>query len=110
MLDHATLISRAGASIRGTAPVPPTRVADPTVVRHPTMSPNDRSGAQDPPTDADEFGERLAQLLSAAAANGVDVRGGWVCRSEEPGCPDSEVVIVELAPESERGSERRTER
>jgi len=67
------------------------------------MPPDDRSGAQDPPTDAEEFGERLARLVSAATANGVDVRGGWICRCEEPDCPDCEVVIVELAREPGRG-------
>jgi len=72
------------------------------------MSPNDQPGAHDPPTDAEEFGERLSRLCSAAAANGVDVRGGWVCRSEDPDYPDCEVTIVELAPEPGDGSERRT--
>ena len=44
-------------------------------------------------TDA-ELNAAMVTLLERAAANGVDVRGGWECRTEQS---DWDVVITELA-------------
>jgi hypothetical protein len=43
----------------------------------------------------DEFQRQLTELLRAAAAGGVDVRGGWACQSD--GDVDWDVEIVEVA-------------
>jgi hypothetical protein len=44
----------------------------------------------------EEFQKQLIQLLHTAAANGVDVRGGWVCRSDGTDT-DWDVEVVEVA-------------
>lgn len=50
-------------------------------------------------TTADSFSRVLRELLLAAHANGVEVAGGWECRSDEP-APDWEVVVTKLAEEA----------
>lgn len=46
------------------------------------------------PATEDELNAALRLLLERAAANGVDVRGGWECRT---GQSDWDVVVTELA-------------
>jgi hypothetical protein len=45
---------------------------------------------------AETFSDALRDLLLAAHGNGVDVAGGWECRSNGRD-PDWEAVITELA-------------
>lgn len=47
-------------------------------------------------TTPEAFNTALIRLLQTAAANGVDVQGGWECRTDD-GTHDWEAVIVELA-------------
>lgn len=54
-------------------------------------------------TTADTFSRILQELLLAAHENGVEVAGGWECRSNEP-APDWEVVVTELAEETGRSA------
>lgn len=49
------------------------------------------------PMTVEEFQDRLAQLLRTAAANGVDVRGGWPCQPARDGERAWDVEIVEVA-------------
>ena len=55
----------------------------------------------DPPwteslTTEDDFEAALGDLLAAAAANDIDVRGSWVYDNGEPH-PSWEVLVYELA-------------
>jgi hypothetical protein len=51
---------------------------------------------QDITTEA-EFAASLTELLKAAEDGGVNVRGGWTCRTGDER-PDYEAVVSELAP------------
>lgn len=46
-------------------------------------------------TTEEEFHRTLSALVSAAAANGVDVEGGWTCEAN-PGDEQWDVVISAL--------------
>lgn len=52
-------------------------------------------------TTTDALSSTLRDLLLAAHANGVDVTGGWECRSEGD-TPDWEAVVTELVKETDR--------
>ncbi len=65
----------------------------PASTDHETM-PSDY-GFGDEVTTAEEFSDALSQLLSAAAANGVDVSGSWVHRDGAVQS-DWEIMVVEL--------------
>lgn len=43
-----------------------------------------------------KFHERLWGLVTAAAAAGVDVGGGWPVLTDDPGTPNWDVEIVEI--------------
>jgi predicted extracellular nuclease len=49
------------------------------------------------PTMDEEFQRQLTQLLRAAVANDIDVRGGWLCRTEGDGTADWDLEIVGVA-------------
>jgi hypothetical protein len=51
----------------------------------------------------DEFQRQLSELLRAAVAGGVDVRGGWACQSDRDDV-DWDVEIVEVARDHHRQS------
>lgn len=46
-------------------------------------------------TTAAEFEAALESLIATAIRNNIDIRGSWVCRTED-GSADSEVMIYEL--------------
>lgn len=46
-------------------------------------------------TTEEAFDAALSELIVAALQNGIDPKGGWVCRSSEA-IPDTEVMIYEL--------------
>lgn len=50
-------------------------------------------GPSEPMTD-EEFHCQLTQLLQTAAANGVDVRGGWACQTEDDNT-DWDIEIID---------------
>jgi hypothetical protein len=56
------------------------------------MTPEERGG--NPVASREDFGAELASLVASAAASGIDVRGGWPCRTDDG--PDFEAVLVEL--------------
>ncbi len=56
------------------------------------------NGVSGPTTD-EEFHDRLRQLVRAAEANGVDVAGGWECRTTSPDHPDWDIEITEIQSE-----------
>ena len=43
-----------------------------------------------------DFHDALHEILVAATANGVDVRGGWPIRTDGGDTPDWDLEIVEL--------------
>jgi hypothetical protein len=45
----------------------------------------------------DEFHRQLTGLLRTAAANNIDVRGGWFCESSPTRTADWDIEIVEIA-------------
>ncbi|MDS0297977.1 hypothetical protein NDI76_04415 [Halogeometricum sp. S1BR25-6] len=45
---------------------------------------------------ASEFNAALRALIESAHDNGVDVEGGWECRTP-PDAPDWDVVVVEFS-------------
>lgn len=51
------------------------------------------------PTTDEEFQRQSTQLLRTAAANDIDVRGGWLCRTDGDGTADWDLEIVEVAAE-----------
>jgi hypothetical protein len=59
---------------------------------HETMTRHSRSPTE--PTTAEEFQRQLTRLVRAAAANGVEVRGGWACQDDGGGAWDVEIVEV----------------
>lgn len=63
------------------------------------MSQDPPTSPDDPPTDAEEFNERLARLLASARAGGVAVEGAWVCRYPECDRRDHEVMVIGLEDE-----------
>ena len=44
---------------------------------------------------AEEFNEALNNLVQRAYANGVDVEGGWECRTTTAD-PDWDIVVLEV--------------
>lgn len=53
-----------------------------------------------PVTSEDGLAAELEALLVRAHDNGVDVEGGWACRSSR-GYPDWDVVVTEVAKRTE---------
>lgn len=49
------------------------------------------------PMSETEFQRQLTQLLRAAAANGIEVRGGWTCQIDGDDGTACDVEIVEVA-------------
>jgi hypothetical protein len=47
-------------------------------------------------TTEEAFATALQKLVQAAHANGVDIEGGWECRTTTDD-PDWEIMILELA-------------
>ena len=44
-----------------------------------------------------EFHERLREVVTAAADDGVDVAGSWPVQSDDPNEPDWDVEVIRLA-------------
>jgi hypothetical protein len=51
-------------------------------------------------TTEEAFDAALSELIVAALRNGLNPKGGWVCRNGEA-VPDTEVMIYELGGEDE---------
>lgn len=51
-------------------------------------------------TTEEAFDAALSELIVAALRNGLNPKGGWVCRNGEA-VPDTEVMIYELGDEDE---------
>lgn len=56
---------------------------------------NSNTFLQEEITTEDAFDAALSELIVAALRNGIDPKGGWVCRDGEA-VPDTEVMIYEL--------------
>ncbi|KYH23989.1 hypothetical protein HAPAU_40680 [Halalkalicoccus paucihalophilus] len=53
-------------------------------------------------TTEEAFTTALQKLVQAAYANGVDIEGGWECRTTTDD-PDWEIMILELAKKGSHG-------
>lgn len=53
-------------------------------------------------TTEEAFDTALQQLVQAAYANGVDIEGGWECRTTTDD-PDWEIMILEVAKKDTQG-------
>ena len=58
-------------------------------------------GANESRMAEDAFHDRLRDLVTEAAAEGIEVEGDWPILTDDPGTRDWDLEIVRLAPDRE---------